>query len=427
MESILLRARGEEDSRSFSSARRRGVYGSLEQALQRAPEEIVEEVKRSNLRGRGGAGFPTGLKWQFTHEATAPQKYVICNADESEPGTFKDREVIRTDPHLLIEGIAIAAYAVGASAAVIYIRGEFPEEARILDAAIGEAIAQGMLRHAAPDREFKLDLWVHRGAGAYICGEETALLNSLEGRRGAPRVRPPFPAVSGFLSSPTVVNNVETLSCVPSIIAHGSAWFSKIGRPRNAGPKLYSVSGHVARPGVYELPMGTPFREIIYDHCGGLLNGGSLKAFIPGGVATPVLPADKLDVHADYDSVAEAGSHLGSGGLIVMDQSTCMVDAARTCLEFMIHESCGKCSSCRIGTRVLLDLVGELQTARGNEVILDRIERLGRHVKQASLCGLGQSAPNVLLSAMSHFRSEFQAHAAGAECTACAGQHGAGS
>ena len=289
MEPILLRAKGNEEARRLQVARRLGAYASLERALTRKPSEIIEEVKRSNLRGRGGAGFPTGLKWQFSRDMDTDLKYVICNADESEPGTFKDREIIRTDPHLLLEGIAIAAYAIGAHNSAIYIRGEFWDEGDFLEAAITEAYRDGIFGRSLMGSDYRLDIFLHRGAGAYICGEETALLNSMEGRRGNPRVRPPFPAASGFLQAPTVVNNVETLSCVPSIIKHGALWFAKIGRPRNSGPKLYSVSGHVARPGVYELPLGTTFSEIIFEHAGGMRNGHSLKAFSPGGAATPIM------------------------------------------------------------------------------------------------------------------------------------------
>jgi NADH-quinone oxidoreductase subunit F len=419
MEPILLRARGQEDSRTLESARRRGVYSGLAKALDRGPAEIVEEVKRSDLRGRGGAGFPAGLKWQFTQACDSEAKYLICNADESEPGTFKDREIIRTDPHLLLEGIAIAAYAVGAHTAVIYIRGEFPQEAQILEEAIGEAYAEGVLGRQVCDTPFSLEVLVHPGAGAYICGEETALLNSLEGRRGSPRVRPPFPAVSGYLRSPTVVNNVETLACVPSIIEHGARWFARIGRPRNTGPKLYSVSGHVESPGVYELPLGTPYEEIIFNHCGGLRSGRTLKAFIPGGVASQVLPADRVGTAADFDSVWEAGSTLGSGGLIVMDDATCMVDVAKNCLEFMVHESCGKCSPCRIGTPMLLEKVTEVCEGRAREDVLPDLERLADHVKKASLCGLGQTAPAVLVSTLRHFRNEYETHITNGGCEVC--------
>ncbi len=416
---ILLRAKRDKDALTLEGARRLGAYASLEKALTRRPSEIIEEVKRSNLRGRGGAGFPTGLKWQFSKDMETDDKYVICNADESDPGTFKDREIIRNDPHLLLEGIAIAAYAIGAHDAAIYIRGEFWNEGDILEAAIAEAYRENILGSSILGSQYRLDLFVHRGAGAYICGEETALLNSMEGKRGDPRVRPPFPAAAGFLQAPTVVNNVETLSCVPSIIEHGALWFAKIGRPRNSGPKLYSVSGHVARPGVYELPLGTPFSEIIFEHAGGMKEGRSLKAFSPGGAATPILPSDLVDTPADFDSVAASGSMLGSGGLIVMDDSTCMVGAARNCLEFMVHESCGKCSPCRIGTRALLDTLAEICNGSANMQALGALEGLAAHVQQISLCGLGQTAPAILLSTMQHFKAEYEDHIANGGCDSC--------
>jgi len=419
MEPILLRARGQEDSRTLASARSRGVYAGLEMALRRSPAEIVDEVKRSDLRGRGGAGFPAGLKWQFTQNCDSEAKYLICNADESEPGTFKDREIIRTDPHLLLEGLAIAAYAVGARTAVIYIRGEFRDEARVLEQAIGEGNQEGVFGNRGGETFSGFEIFLHRGAGAYICGEETALLNSLEGKRGNPRVRPPFPAVSGYHRSPTVVNNVETLACVPSIIEHGAKWFTQIGRPRNTGPKLFSVSGHVERPGVYELPLGTPYEQILYDHAGGLRAGRTLKAFIPGGVASRVLPADRVGIFADFDSVFEAGSTLGTGGMIVMDDGTCMVDVARNCLGFMARESCGKCSPCRIGTQMLLDLVSEVCDGRARTDALSDLETLAGHMQKASLCGLGQTAPAVLVSTLGHFRSEYEAHMANAGCEIC--------
>jgi NADH-quinone oxidoreductase subunit F len=419
MEPILLRARGNKDALSLEGARRLGAYTALQKALGRQPSKIVEEIKRSNLRGRGGAGFPTGLKWQFSSDIADDRKYMICNANESEPGTFKDREIIRCNPHLLLEGIAIAAYAVGAHDAAIYVRGEFRDEADVLERAVAEAYAEGILGSSVLSSPYRLDLFVHRGAGAYVCGDETALLNSMEGKRGQPRVRPPFPAASGFLQTPTVVNNVETLSCVPSIIEHGALWFAKIGRPGNAGPKLYSVSGHVMHPGVYELPMGTPFSEIIYEHCGGLPGGRTLKAFSPGGASTPLLPHDKVEIPADFDSVAAAGSMLGSGGLIVMDDSACMVDVAKNCLEFMSRESCGMCSPCRIGTKVLLDLLSDICEGRGRPESLSTLEVLAAHVQQISMCGLGQTAPVILLSALRHFRSEYEEHIAHGGCAVC--------
>jgi NADH-quinone oxidoreductase subunit F len=334
MEPILLRARGETNSRSISTYLRLGGYGALKKAFIMDPAAIREEVKNSGLRGRGGAGFPAGVKWGFVPQDSPKPKYLICNADESEPGTFKDREIIHVDPHMLIEGIIIASYAISANTAYIYIRGEFVEEARILEQAIAEAYKKKYLGKNILTTGYDLDLYVHRGAGAYICGEETALIESIEGKRGLPRLKPPFPAVVGVFGCPTVVNNVETLACVPHIIERGAAWFASIGRPRNTGPKLFCVSGHVNRPGVYELPLGVTFREIIEEHCGGMRDGKALKAFIPGGSSAPVLPADKVDTAADFDAVAEAGSMLGSGGLIVMDETVDMVWALENLLTF---------------------------------------------------------------------------------------------
>ena len=322
---ILLRARGLKNSRSLSTYCRLGGYSGLEKALSMTPAEVIEEVKASGIRGRGGAGFPAGVKWGFVPKDTVKPKYMICNADESEPGTFKDRELILVDPHMVLEGIAIASYAIGANTAYIYIRGEFVEEAQILARAIAEARRKKYLGEDILGSGYDLEVHIHRGAGAYICGEETALIESIEGKRGLPRLKPPFPAVVGVFGCPTVVNNVETLACVPHILEHGGAWFAAIGTERSTGPKLFCVSGHVERPGVYEAPMGITFREIIEDLCGGMRGGGKLKAFIPGGSSAPVLPADRIDTAADFESVAQAGSMLGSGGLIVMDETVDMV------------------------------------------------------------------------------------------------------
>jgi NADH-quinone oxidoreductase subunit F len=416
MQPVLLAARSEPDGRSLLSARRRGIYDAVERARNETPQAVTDMVKRSDLRGRGGAGFPTGLKWQFARDAKPRERYVVCNADESEPGTFKDREIIRTDPHLLLAGLMIACHAVEAGTGVIYIRGEFPTEAEILERAIEEAVKEGYAGGGSGEHPAIL---LYRGAGAYVCGEETALLNSMEGRRGTPRVRPPFPANAGFLSLPTVVNNVETLACVPWIVARGPEWFASIGRSRNRGPKLYPVSGHVRRPGVYELPLGTSFSELIFEHAGGLRSERRLKAFCPGGVTTPLLPASAVEVAADYEAVAAAGSALGSGALIVVDNSACIVDVARVSLEFMVHESCGTCVPCRIGSTVLLDLTRHVAAGDATETDIERMRTVGRHAKATALCGLGQACQNVLLSALDLFEGEFLAHLGGRRCPVC--------
>jgi len=415
MEPVLLAARGEPDGRALESAVRRGLYEAVARARAQAPEAVLAAIKRSNLRGRGGAGFPTGLKWQFARDAARGPRYVVCNADESEPGTFKDREIIRCDPHQVLAGVLIACHVVEAAAAVIYIRGEYVEEAEILRAAIQEAREAGELGEGTPASP---EVHLYRGAGAYVCGEETALLDSVEGRRGTPRVRPPFPAAAGLLGRPTVINNVETLSCVPWIVLRGPEWFASIGRPRNAGPKLFSISGAVVRPGVYEAPLGTPFAELIFERAGGLAPGRRLKAFCPGGVATRLLPAAAADAPADFDGAAAAGSALGSGAIIVMDDRACMVDVSRTVLEFMVHESCGTCVPCRIGTLAMLRLLKRIAAGEGTGADLERLRGLAEHVPRTSLCGLGQASANVLASALELFGEEFRNHLAGG-CGRC--------
>ncbi len=411
MEPILLRARDEANSRSISTYLRLGGYGALKKALIMDPSAIREEVKNAGLRGRGGAGFPAGVKWGFVPQDSPKPKYLICNADESEPGTFKDREIIHVDPHMLIEGIIIASYAISANTAYIYIRGEFVEEAEILERAIAEAYKKKYLGRNILTTGYDLDVFVHRGAGAYICGEETALIESIEGKRGLPRLKPPFPAVVGVFGCPTVVNNVETLACVPHIIERGAAWFASIGRPRNTGPKLFCVSGHVNRPGVYELPLGVTFREIIEEHCGGMRDGKALKAFIPGGSSAPVLPADKIDTAADFDAVAEAGSMLGSGGLIVMDETVDMVWALENLLTFYAHESCGQCTPCREGSDWALDIVRRIRRGHGRPADIETLQRISRYASQGmTICPLGDAFCGPIASFLNHFGHEFKAY-----------------
>ncbi len=410
MEPILLRARGHENSRSITTYLRLGGYSALKKALIMSPADVTAEVKSSGLRGRGGAGFPTGVKWGFVPRGAETPKYLICNADESEPGTFKDREIIHVDPHMLIEGMIISAYAIGANAAYIYIRGEFAAEAKMLQQAIDEAYRKKYLGRNILKTGFDLDIHVHRGAGAYICGEETALIESIEGKRGQPRLKPPFPAVVGVFGCPTVVNNVETLACVPHIVERGAAWYAGIGSGRSTGPKLFCVSGHVNRPGVYELPLGVTFREIIDAHCGGMRGGRALKAFIPGGSSAPVLPASKVDTASTFEAVAEAGSMLGSGGLIVMDETVDMVWALENLLTFYSHESCGQCTPCREGSDWALDVVRRIRRGHGRREDLDTLRRIARFASQGmTICPLGDAFCGPIDSFLNHFGHEFEA------------------
>jgi NADH-quinone oxidoreductase subunit F len=406
---ILLRARGLKNSRSLSTYRRLGGYSALEKALSMTPAEVIEEVKASGIRGRGGAGFPAGVKWGFVPRDTPKPKYMICNADESEPGTFKDRELILVDPHMVLEGITIASYAIGADTAYIYIRGEFVDEAQILAKAIAEARRAKYLGEDILGSGYDLEVHIHRGAGAYICGEETALIESIEGKRGLPRLKPPFPAVVGVFGCPTVVNNVETLACVPHILQNGGAWFAGIGTERSTGPKLFCVSGHVARPGVYEAPMGITFREIVEDFCGGMRGGRKLKAFIPGGSSAPVLPADRIDTAADFESVAQAGSMLGSGGLIVMDETVDMVWALENLLVFYAHESCGQCTPCREGSDWAVDIVRRIRRGHGRPGDIETLHRIARFASQGmTICPLGDAFCGPISSFLEHFGREFE-------------------
>ncbi len=408
-EPILLRARGTKNSRSLATYVKAGGYRALDKALGMDAGEVIAEVKASGVRGRGGAGFPAGVKWSFVPKDSPKPKYLVCNADESEPGTFKDRELILVDPHMVLEGIAIASYAIGANTAYIYIRGEFVRETAILEKAIGEARQKNYLGPKVLGHAYDLEIHVHRGAGAYICGEETALIESLEGKRGLPRLKPPFPAVVGVFGCPTVVNNVETLACIPHIIERGGAWFAGIGTERSTGTKLFCVSGHVEKPGVYEEPMGITFREIIENRCGGIRGGRALKAFIPGGSSAPVLPADKVDTPADFDSVAAAGSMLGSGGLIVMDETVDMVWALENLLVFYAHESCGQCTPCREGSDWAVDIVRRIRRGFGRPEDLDALRRIARYASQGmTICPLGDAFCGPISSFLDHFGHEFE-------------------
>jgi NADH-quinone oxidoreductase subunit F len=388
-----------------------GGYGALAKAFrEHSPAEVIEIVKKSGLRGRGGAGFPTGMKWGFVPKNTGKPVYLCVNADESEPGTFKDRLIIEKDPHQLIEGTIIAAYALECHQAFIYVRGEFVYGSDVLNTAVNEAYSKGLLGRNILGSGFDLDLMVHRGAGAYICGEETALLESLEGKRGHPRLKPPFPAVVGLYGAPTVINNVETLANVPHIIRNGAEWYTSIGTERNSGTRLFGVSGHVKKRGIYELPMGTPLRELIFDCCDGVRDGRKLKAIVPGGSSVPVLTADQIDVRLDFDSIAAAGSMLGSAGVIVMDDSTCMVAAARRIAKFYAEESCGQCTQCREGTEWIYRILTRLENGNGRTGDLELLLDLCANMKGRTICPLSDAAAMPIESYIQRFPEEFAAH-----------------
>ena len=408
-EPILLKRASLPRSETIKVYRENGGYQALEKALlEHQPEDLIDMVKQSRLRGRGGAGFPAGIKWGFMPKE-AVEKYVCVNTDEGEPGTFKDRALIEKDPHQVIEGTAIAAYAVGAQRAFVYIRGEFFEGFKRWIKAISDAYEQGFLGENILGSGFSLEMSVHRGAGAYICGEETALIESLEGKRGEPRLKPPYPAAYGYAGKPTLVHNVETLANVPHIITNGPNWFASIGTERSTGPKLFCVSGHVSRPGIYELPLGTTLREIIYEHAGGVPGGKRIKAIIPGGASTPPLKPDKLDTPTDFEAMAEAGSALGTGAIIVLDEDTDMVDVARRTARFFAHESCGRCTPCRVGTRRIRDLLGALCAGQGREGDLERLESLCNGLAGATFCPMGDAVAAPIIGTLHRFRDEFEA------------------
>jgi NADH-quinone oxidoreductase subunit F len=388
-----------------------GGYATLASVLgKKTPAECIEVMKASGLRGRGGAGFPTGLKWSFVPQGTGRPKYVVCNADESEPGTFKDRELIAKNPHGLIEGMVLAGWAIQANTGYVYLRGEFAYLQRILDAAIAEAYAAGLLGQDAAGSGFRFDLFTHLGAGAYICGEETALLSSLEGYRGQPRLKPPFPAIEGLYRCPTVVNNVETLFNVPHILAHGATWYRQWGTEKSAGTKLFSVSGPVRRPGNYELPLGVPLRVLLEEHCGGMRDGMKVKAVIPGGSSVPPLPASLLDTPLDFESLNAVGTFLGSGGVIVIDDRSCMVDSLWNLVRFYAHESCGKCTPCREGTYWMSEILERLEHGGGRSADLDLLGDLADNILGRSFCPLGDAAAMPVQGFLKHFRDEFESH-----------------
>ena len=410
---VLLRFRDvDADLTNLDAYLADGGYEAAKRAFtSMTPEEVLGAVKDSGLRGRGGAGFPTGLKWSFLAKGTGKPNYLLCNADESEPGTFKDRQILEHDPHQLLEGMMLASWAIGCTTAYVYIRGEYTLGERMLRKAVAEARSRGILGPDAFGTGRAMEIHVHRGAGAYICGEETGLIESLEGKRAHPRIKPPFPAVFGVFGAPTIVNNVETLCCVKHIVAKGASWFRAIGPESGPGPKLFCVSGHVQKPGVYELPMGTSLREIIFEHAGGLRPGRTLKAVIPGGSSVPILRADECDLAMDFDSVAKAGSMLGSAGIIVMDDSTDMVAALRRISHFYHHESCGQCSPCREGTGWLETLVTSLDEGRASEGDLATLDSVARGMMGTTICVLSDAAAMPVRSFLQKFRDEFEAAA----------------
>ena len=407
MTQILFKDINKEGLHTMKVYEELGGYQSLKKAFAQKPDEIVEAVKASGLRGRGGAGFPTGLKWSFLAKDVFP-RYLCCNADESEPGTCKDRELLLKNPHLLIEGMILCSYACRIETGYIYMRGEFQDLSFIMDKALEEARAKGYLGKNILGTGFNLDIHTHLGAGAYICGEESALLNSLEGGRGEPRMKPPFPAVEGLYSKPTVINNVETLCVVPYIVNEGAEKYASFGTEKSKGTKLVSVSGHVKKPGNYEIEMGTPTSELIYNLAGGIRNDNKLKAFIPGGSSVPMLPADKVDTPYDYESLAAAGTMLGSGALIVIDDSVNIVETTLRLISFYMHESCGKCTPCREGTRWLYQIVERIMQNKGQLEYIEKLEDICGNMSFKAFCPLADACVAPVVSSIKHFRSDYE-------------------
>ena len=394
-------------------------YEALERVLREyTKEEVIDIIKRSGLRGRGGAGFPTGLKWELTKNADSEQKYVVCNADEGDPGAFMDRSILEGDPHSIIEAMAIAGYAISANKGYIYVRAEYPIAVQRLKIAIKQAQEYGILGKNIFKTNFCFDIEIRLGAGAFVCGEETALLESIEGKRGQPRVKPPYPAQNGLWNKPTLINNVETFANIAQIILKGADWFSAIGTDNSKGTKVFALGGNVNNTGLVEVPMGTTLREIVYDIGGGIPNGREFKAAQTGGPSGGCIPKEHLDIPIDYESLKSIGSMMGSGGLIVMDDTKCMVCLAKFYLEFTVSESCGKCTPCRIGTKRMLELLEKLCSGEGSELDVYKLEKLAVDIKKSSICGLGQSAPNPVISALKYFREEFRQHAIEKECKA---------
>ena len=392
-------------------------YAALGKVLtEMTPEAVVDEILKSGLRGRGGGGFSTGMKWKFTAGAEGDQKYVACNADEGDPGAFMDRSILEGDPHAVIEAMAIAGYAIGSNQGYVYIRAEYPIAVHRLQIAINQAKELGLLGNNIFGTDFSFDLDIRLGAGAFVCGEETALIASIEGNRGEPKCRPPFPAIKGLFGKPTLLNNVETYANITQIILNGSEWFSAIGTEKSKGTKVFAVGGKINNTGLVEIPMGTTLREVVFDIGGGIPNDKQFKAAQTGGPSGGCIPASHLDIPIDYDSLISIGSMMGSGGLIVMDEDTCMVDIAKFFLEFTVDESCGKCSPCRIGTKRMLEILEKITSGKGEITDIDKLEELCYYIKDNALCGLGQTAPNPVLSTLRYFKSEYEAQIGRASC-----------
>ena len=416
---VALRNCGIIDPEDIEEAIAMGAYEALGKVLTTmTPEQVIDEMKKSGLRGRGGGGFPTGLKWEFAYKQKETPKYVVCNADEGDPGAFMDRSIMEGDPHSVLEGMAIAGYAIGANHGVIYVRAEYPLAVKRLQIAIKQAREYGLLGENIFGTDFSFDVEIRFGAGAFVCGEETALLNSVMGRRGEPRPRPPYPAVKGLWNKPTIINNVETFANVPVIISNGAEWFSSIGTEKSKGTKVFALTGKVNRTGLIEVPMGTTLREIIFDIGGGIPDGKRFKAVQIGGPSGGCIPEEHLDTMIDYDSLISLGAMMGSGGLVVMDEDTCMVNVAKFFLEFIVDESCGKCAPCRIGTKRMLEILDKITSGKGEPEDIERLEKLATTVKDTALCGLGQTAPNAVLSTLRYFRNEYEAHINQKKCPA---------
>jgi NADH-quinone oxidoreductase subunit F len=415
---VLSNHFGDEGARSYDGWVKRGGYEALRKALGMTPDAIIEEVKQSGLRGRGGAGFPTGLKWSFMPKNSGKPHYLCCNADESEPGTFKDREIMRWTPHALIEGCAIGAYAIGAEVCYVYIRGEFTEPYRIMEKAVAEAYAAGAIGPNAFGSGKRIDIVLFRGAGAYICGEETALMNSIEGKRGNPRIKPPFPAAAGLFGMPTTINNVETLAAVPHILNRGAAWYKALclGNPKSTGTKLFSVCGHVRKPGNYEITMGFPMRDLIHDLAGGMRPGRTLRAVIPGGSSVPIMTTEEAEsALCDYEGIVERGSMLGSAGFIVLDDSADIVYEIYRLARFYAHESCAQCTNCREGTAWTVKIMERLLKGEGKASDLDLLLDLSENMTGKTICVLSDSCAAPIVSGIRKFRADFERYLAGAK------------
>ncbi|MGZ5212912.1 MAG: NADH-quinone oxidoreductase subunit NuoF [Actinomycetota bacterium] len=409
-ERVITANWGDDSVRSLGGYEAKGGYAGLRMALEMSPDDVIAVVKDSGLRGRGGAGFPTGMKWSFVPQGTGKPTYVTVNFDESEPGTCNNRELMEREPHQMLEGAMIAAYAIRCHTVFVYCRGEFLWPGTVVQRAIAELYAEGYAGKGILGSDYDLDIVLHRGAGAYICGEETALLSSLEGFRGQPRLRPPFPAVEGLYESPTVINNVETLCNVPHIVERGADWFKSQGTEKAPGTKMFTISGKVERPGNYELPLSTPFRVLLEEFAGGMLGGGSLKAWTPGGSSTPMLTAEHLDVGLDFESIAAVGSLLGTGACMVIDQDDCIVEAARRLVEFYAHESCGKCTPCREGTWWAERVLGRIEEGYGRSEDMPLLSEVGGNILFRAFCALADGAVSPISSTLQHFMGEYEAH-----------------